>query len=127
MDAGCSRFFSDVNVELPWPDITKLNPNRLNIQGTDFTIDYIQNWPGNEEFMYDCKPILVGTLFGGTKTICLHLSDRIKEFFEYFLSQNHLNNEQVLLGILLKDNPSLFNVYIRNDGTHLPFFKWISS
>lgn len=121
MDAGCSRFFQDVDVLKPWPNEINIDPNKLNIQGNSNTVFYkIKNI---DEYIWDSNCILVGTLFGGSKPVMLNMAKEVKNLFKKYLNENKLNNEQIILAILFKKNPELFNVYIELNGHHLPFFK----
>lgn len=124
MDAGCSRFFDGVDTKNAWPTNSKLIcDNKMTIQGNVNTKKYYNNWPGNDEYIWDNNCILVGTLFGGNKTICKKMNSLVKNLFEEYLKKNCVNNEQIILGILLKQYPELFNVYIELNGKHLPLFK----
>lgn len=125
MDAGCSRFFQGVDLDKEWPNnYNILSKDKFNIQGNSNTVFYkIDNI---ENYIWDSNCILVGTLFGGTKEICIDMAKRVNEQFEYFLNNNIVNNEQIILGYLYKKTPELFNVLIKLDGNHLPFFKELS-
>lgn len=122
MDAGCSRFFQDVDISEKWPkNYSLLEKNKFLIQGNVNTINYKIN--NIEDYIWDSNCILVGTLFGGTKHICENIAKTIKNNFEYFLNKNIVNNEQILLGYIFKKNPKLFNVYVELNNHHLPLFK----
>jgi hypothetical protein len=124
MDAGCSRFFNTKDLSQNWPqNYQLLNNQKLLIQGNVNTVNYLYNWPGDDKYILDSNCILVGTLFGGHKTICLKIADLVEKFFEKYLSQGIINNEQIILGVLLKNYPELFNVYIELNNQHLPLFK----
>lgn len=125
MDAGCSRFFQDVNLNNPWPNnYSILSKDKFNIQGNSNTVFY--KIDDVENYIWDSNCILVGTLFGGTKKVCIDMAKRVNEHFEHFLKNNIVNNEQIVLGYLYKKSPELFNVLIKLDGNHLPFFKKLS-
>ena len=125
MDAGCSRFFDDVDISKSWPEnYNVLDIDKFNIQGNNNTIFYkIQNV---DDYIWDSNCILVGTLFGASKNICTQMASVIKSEFESYLEQHIVNNEQILLGQLFIKNPNLFNVHIELNGKHLPFFKKLS-
>lgn len=127
LDAGASRFFEDMNYSNNWPNnYSILDKTKFNIQGNINTLRYFYNWPGDDNYMWDCNCILVGGLFGGTKDVCKKISKDVNELFEYCLNNNCTNNEQILLGILLKRNPDFFNVYMNLNGKALPFLKELS-
>jgi len=122
MDAGCSRFFQDVNLDKEWPNnYNILSKDKFNIQGNSNTVFYKIN--DIENYVWDSNCILVGTLFGGTKNVCIDMARRVNEQFELYLNNNIVNNEQIILGYIYKNNPELFNVYIELSGNHLPIFK----
>lgn len=125
MDAGCSRFFQNVDLDKEWPNnYNILSKDKFNIQGNSNTVFYKIN--DVENYIWDSNCILVGTLFGGTKSVCTDMSKRVKYEFERLLDNNIVNNEQIILGYIYKNNPELFNVLIKLDGNHLPFFKELS-
>lgn len=125
MDAGCSRFFENVDITNSWPkNYDILNIDKFNIQGNSNTIFYkVKNV---DDYILDSNCILVGTLFGGSKNVCISIAEDIKKLFEQYLEKNIVNNEQILLGQMFKKNPDRFNVYIELNGTHLPFFSKLS-
>jgi hypothetical protein len=125
MDAGCSRFFENVDISNKWPSNYKiLNVDKFNIQGNSNTLFY--KITDLDEYILDSNCILVGTLFGGSKKICIDIAHDIKKEFEFYLEKNIVNNEQILLGQMYKKNPNRFNVFIELNGKHLPFFSKLS-
>lgn len=127
MDAGCSRFFDNVDVSKPWPSNYKILRNdQLNIQGNSNTMKYVLNWPGDAQYIMDSNCILVGTLFGGTANICQDMASRVFNEYHDWSKYDLVNNEQIMLGILYHRYHEFFNTFIKLDGTHLPFFKELS-
>jgi hypothetical protein len=125
MDAGCSRFFEDVDPNITWPsNYDILSKDKFNIQGNLNTLYY--NISDIENYIWDSNCILVGTLFGGTKRVCIDMATKVKSQFEFYLDNNIVNNEQIILGYIFKKNPSIFNVFIELNGKHLPFFSKLS-
>lgn len=123
MDAGCSRFFENTNLQQTWPDDSKLLPDKIIIQARNDIYTY-NNWNG---LQYDAVNLLCGTLFGGYKNMMLWLCEKVKELFETLLSNNIVNNEQIALAIIWKNNQDKFSIYINNTHSHLPLFKELSS
>lgn len=142
MDAGCSRFFLDVDISNKYPgnkstDMFKqiINTSKDNeffiIQSKDI-IDKILTYPEKEFInwlLWDSINLLVGTMFGGTKNRIITIANLIKDIFEKdMLNNNCLNNEQLALAILYRKNPNLFNIYkSTNQSIHLPLFKLLSN
>ena len=74
MDAGCSRFFQDVNVNWPWPALEKLSSRKIMIQGRH-DLGYPRDW---SKFEYESDNLLVTTIFGGTREPMLWLANALK-------------------------------------------------
>lgn len=124
MDAGCSRFFENFDTEKLWPqNYNIINFNKFNCQGNINTSKYENNWPGEDFYIYENNCFIVGTLFGGGKEICIKIADLVRDKFEYFLSKQIVNNEQIILGILYQENKDNFSVITYLNGHHLPFFS----
>lgn len=127
MDAGCSRFFDNIDITKPWPANYKmLHSGQLNIQGNSNTMKYVLNWTSDSKYITDSNCILVGTLFGGVASICQEIASRVYHEYYDWSKYDLVNNEQIILGILYHKYPELFNTFIKLDGTHLPFFKELS-
>jgi len=122
MDAGCSRFFQDTDLNKPWPNQSKLNPNKIIIQGRNDLYQF-NNW---DYLHLDAVNLLCGTLFGGHKNTMLWLCKKINETFEHLLKTNIVNNEQIALAIVWKQHQSEFDIFINNTSFHLPLFKYLS-
>jgi hypothetical protein len=124
MDAGCSRFFNGFDLNQEWPNKFKLDKNKLTIQGNN---NFIKNFDklNIENYIWDNNCILVGTLFGGGKTIINKLSKEIDNIFKYLIESNCINNEQFALAIFAKQNLELMNIIIKLNGTHLPLFNYL--
>jgi len=122
MDAGCSRFFNGFNLELEWPNRSKIDINKFTIQGNSNFVQMFENL-NIDEYIWDNNCILVGTLFGGGRHIIEKLNDEIGKIFNFFLSQNCVNNEQFALAIFAKQNIDIMDIKILLDGTHLPLFN----
>jgi hypothetical protein len=123
MDAGISRFFDDMDL-CNWPKkYNLLKENKLNIQGNFNIFKFQQNWPGPDQYIWDCNTMLCGGLFGGTEAIMKHIKLIVKDKFEYYLKNKCVNNEQIILGIIMKEHPELFNIHFNFNGKPLPFLK----
>ena len=127
MDAGCSRFFSDFDLSLNWPNIISLDTSRFIIQGNVNT-ERLYPLMNIDEYKWDSNCILVGTLFGGRGKVVSRVSDLVINILEKeMLNLNMVNNEQIALAILFKRNPELFSIYINLNGGHLPLFKHLTN
>ena len=124
MDAGCSRFFEDVDISKPWPAKNILDDKVIIQNNVNF------NWlfPSlSDEYIWSNQSIVVGTLFGGSRGSVSKLIDNIKMFLARILSKNIINNEQFALAYILKYLPNNFLVYSELNGTHLPLFKYLAT
>jgi hypothetical protein len=123
MDAGCSRFFENVDINISWPNEKKLLSNKIVIQGRNDLYSY-NNW---DNLHLDAVNLLCGTCFGGHKDNITWLASKIQDIFEHLLSINIVNNEQIALALIWKKHPEKFDVYINaNQSTHLPLFNYLS-
>ena len=119
IDAGCSRFFLDVDLSRPYPSKTL---ERFTIQGRN-DLD-----PSNitDDFIWDCKNYLIGTMFGGPSQFVLQVGKLVEEQFNHMIDNNNVNNEQLALAIVWKRHPELFSVVINDTRHHLILFKHLS-
>jgi len=121
MDAGCSRFFGEFDLNKSWPNFDNIKTDKVTIQGNEnFTRMF-----GSmvvDDYIWDNNSMLVGTLFGANAQNVERLHDDISQIFDYCVMSGCVNNEQFALAIGAKQNPDLFDIKVRLDGTHLPLF-----
>ena len=132
MDAGCSRFFLDCDLEKEWPNVNSFDSQKFIIQrNTNFP----NMWDGLniDEYIWDSECMLVGTLFGGNRKTISKIKQQIEDITENIFFKNHcINNEQFALAIAFKLNKELFDVRQQRLGlelegsSHLPLFKCLS-
>jgi len=125
VDAGISRFFLDVNINLPYP-----NEKKLTSIGKKFVIQQkhtINNYKFTDKFIWTAENLLKGTMFGGHKDVIPIIGKHIEyEFTETMLKNNNVNNEQLSLALVYHKYPYLFHL-IRDSKHHLILFKLLSS
>ena len=123
MDAGCSRFFGNVNTTNPWPNKMKfMNTKKLIIQGRhDLKYFKIDN-----NFIWTANNLLYGTLFGGCSDILLDIGEKVEITFQRMIKQNKMNNEQLILAMIWNKNKNKFMVIINNTKKHLPLFEFLT-
>lgn len=125
MDAGISRFFLNTNINKKYPSNTIINNSN-----NKFIIQQrydLNNYNMNENFIWSAENLMKGTMFGGYKYIVLKIGSLIEQVFEKeMLNNNNVNNEQLALALVYKNNPELF--YLINDDRrhHLILFKLMS-
>jgi len=128
MDAGCSRFFLDVDISKPYPSQTlniflNNNPNKFIIQKRQdleyFNID--------ETFIWKSDNLLYGTMFGGDVAVINKISECVEDVLTNTMFQNmNVNNEQLALSIVWKKYPELFFLTENASYCHLLLFKLLS-
>jgi hypothetical protein len=124
MDAGCSRFFNKADISQNFPNLNKINSDKLIIQGNINTNHTLID----ENYIWKSDCVLVGTLFGGHKNIVNNISNKVLQFFSDVMIKNkQINNEQIALAYVAIQNLDLFDVYIKIDNTHLPLFQYLVS
>ena len=114
MDAGASRFFYDIDIRKPFPSekgiqIIKNNSNsfiaqhRFDLVLVEHTID--------DNFVWKSDNLIYGGMFGGTPGIIQLISQKVENvFLEKMLNKNNINNEQLALAIVWKENKKLFGL-----------------
>ena len=128
MDIGCSRFFLDTNINNIYP-----NPNNkiINESNNKFIIQQrqdLQNYNIDENFIWNSDNLLKGTLFGGHKDIIFVIDKLLEDVFtKQMLEKDNVNNEQLGLTLVWKNNPELFNLIYDNSNNHLMLFKLLSA
>ena len=125
IDAGISRFFGDFDLKNPWPNIKKIEKDKITIQGNNNFLQKFNTLDVNN-YIWDNNCLMSGGIFGGGKDVMLHLNQEVNEFV-YFLFQNEcFNNEQFAFPVIMKKNSNMFNVVTIFDGTPMPIFKFLS-
>jgi hypothetical protein len=75
MDAGCSRFFMDVDIEKPYPSHSAILFLERNID--KFIVqkrEDLEYYPLNDDFVWQADNLMCGTMFGGGKEIVLKIN-----------------------------------------------------
>ena len=116
MDAGISRFFGDVDISLPYP---------VNLPKCILQKRYDLDTFCMDDYLWKADNLIKGTLFGGHVDSVRLLSTKVEEMFQYMLSQNNVNNEQIALALVYHANKDLFETADDSD-VHLSLFKYLS-
>jgi Bacterial protein of unknown function (HtrL_YibB) len=119
MDAGASRFFGWANTRAPWPCAARTFPDTaLVVQARADVFTY-----ESESLELDSVNLLVGTLFGGGAAGVESVAAGVSEIYKRLLAKGVVNNEQIVLAMLWKQRPNLFELVVNTGRTHLPLFK----
>ena len=108
MDAGISRFFGDMDIRLPYP--RHLSTEKFMIQHREDLLSYFID----DTFLWKADNLFKGGMFGGNISILLDISKKVEEEFKLMLSQNIVNNEQLVIALVWKKNPDLFHLISTN-------------
>lgn len=128
MDAGASRFFEgyDLNLEYPSPNAVEALEgmgNKFLIQmNMEYYPDLVNADTLSKDYLLDNRSYILGSMFGGTENATLKVIIDVKYYLDQMISEGFINNEQILLGYLVKQNPDDYEVYERYDGKHLSLF-----
>lgn len=133
LDAGSSRFFESYNFEEPYPSESALNclndiGDKLLVQmNTEYYPDLAEADELPIEYLSDNRSYVLGSMFGGSPEAILNVKEVIMDiFYNDMLKEGFVNNEQVALGYLIKQEPQLFEIYYRTNGKHLALFDELS-
>jgi len=129
LDAGGSRFFDGYNLNFEYPSSNA--KESLEEMGNKFLIqmnmeyygDLVQAESLDINYLLDDRSYILGSMFGGTKNMVKKVSKDINNIFiNEMISNNFVNNEQIALGYLIKQNPNDFEIFERYDGKHMALF-----
>jgi hypothetical protein len=122
VDAGCSRFFDNFDINTQWPNKNKIMSSKFNVQiNNSITTTNLTQ----DQLMFHSDHFTTATIFGGGKEIVCKINNYINKTFKYMIGNNCINNEQIVLSMVYKQHPHLFETYINKTNTHLPYFKFL--
>ena len=77
----------------------------------------------SEEYLFDNRSYVLGSMFGGTTSSLLKVSNDVEDILlNKMIANGFVNNEQIALGYLVKQNPDDFEIFERYDGKHMALF-----
>jgi hypothetical protein len=129
MDAGASRFFENFDLNIEYPSLNAIEA--LNGMGDKFLIqmnmEYYKDLANADtlsiEYLLDNRSYVLGSMFGGGKNSLLKVATDIENILlNQMIANGFVNNEQIALGYLVKQNPDDFEIFERYDGKHLALF-----
>ena len=125
-DAGISRFFLDVDLSKSYPSP---NGERILHENRKFIIQNrndIYSYPLDDSFVWKSDNLLSGGMFGGSPCVIKKIAELVEQVFEKMLNNNNVNNEQLALALVWKDNPDVFCLIHNYLNFHLCLFKYLS-
>jgi hypothetical protein len=129
LDAGGSRFFDEYNLNLDYPSSNAIEA--LEAMGDKFLLqmnmeyyeDLVTSEILNDNYLLDNRSYILGSMFGGTENMIKKVSNDVEDILlNKMISNKFINNEQITLGYLVKQNPDDYEVYERYDGKHMSLF-----
>lgn len=129
LDAGGSRFFEEYDLNLDYPSVNALEA--LGEMGEKFLVqmnmefykDLVNAIELPESYLLDNRSYILGSMFGGTSSAVLKVEKDIEDILlNKMIPNQFVNNEQIALGYLLKQNPNDYEIYERYDGKHMSLF-----
>ena len=124
MDAGLSRFFYDIDLEKSYPgheakqSLLQIRENILIQVFTSYYPDLVNAEKLDESYFLDNRSFVGGGIFGASQSSIKKLCPLIEEVLEKMLSNNTINNEQIALGYLYKNNSDLFAEFLNDSSKH---------
>ena len=119
MDIGISRFFEGMDVSREYPNINSLEMLVSKGKPDSFIIQNrydLNSFPIDDNFIWRSDNLMKGGMFGGTSECINKISENIERVFkECMLDRNNVNNEQLAITLLYKENPEWFNLVDDND------------
>lgn len=133
LDAGASRFFENYDLELEYPspnaiDSLKQMGDKFLIQmNMEYYKDLAYSNVLTEEYLLDNRSYILGSMFGGgiksIEKVSLDIQDILINKMIY---KQLINNEQIALGYLVKNNFDDYEIYERYNGKHAALFGELS-
>ena len=130
LDAGSSRFIDShfYSEEYPCKDalerLDQIDNSFLIQYNTECYLDLVNSSVLSEDYLWDNRSFVCGSMFGGNAESIISIDSKIDEVMEIMLEDGCMNNEQIALGYLCKNNDDLFACFERNNPRqHLALFQ----
>jgi len=133
VDAGASRFFDGYDLSQDYPSINAVGA--LNEMGDKFLLQMNMEYYNDlanastlsEEYLLDNRSYVLGSMFGGTTSSLLKVVSDVEDILlNKMIANGFVNNEQIALGYLVKQNQDDFEIYERYDEKHMSLFTELS-
>ena len=130
MYAGGSRFFEDFDLEQEYPSINATEA--LNQMGDKFLVqmnmeyykDHAEASILPKSYLLDNRSYILGSMFGGGINSLKKVAADVEDIFlNKMIGEGFVNNEQIALGYLVKQNPDDYEIYRRYNGKHMALFE----
>jgi len=117
LDAGASRFFSNIDIHSPFPSelgiqIIKQNDNKFIAQCREDILTYNID----DHFIWKADNLIYGGMFGGNTEIIDFMLQQIEDVFvNNMLNNSNINNEQLALAIICNRHTNIFSLITGGD------------
>lgn len=124
VDAGLSRFFYDINLNLSYPgdnakqSLLEIKDNILIQVFLSYYPDLVNAKELSKEYLKDNRSFIMGGMFGAGKKAIKKFRPIIDDILDQMLSDNLINNEQIALGYLYKKYPDFFVEFFNESHLH---------
>ena len=129
LDAGGSRFFNNFDLTEDYPGdaayetLVEMGESFLVQMNCDYYPDLFNADVLSEEYLYDNRSYVLGSMFGGHKSCINNILTLVDDvLLNKMIANDNVNNEQIALGYLVKNHPDDFAVYSRTNGQHMDIF-----
>ena len=129
LDAGGSRFFNNFDLTEDYPGdaayetLVEMGESFLVQMNCDYYPDLFNADTLDEDYLYDNRSYVLGSMFGGHKNRIRNILTLIDDvLLNKMIANGNVNNEQIALGYLVKNHPDDFAVYSRTNGQHMDIF-----
>ena len=133
LDAGGSRFFEDYDLDTNYPSpnaiesLNEMGESFLVQENCDYYPDLFDADSLSLDYLYDNRSFVLGSMFGGHKDSLEKTAKLVDDILmNEMIEKGSVNNEQIALGYLLKNNPDNFASYQRTNGKHMDIFGELS-
>lgn len=132
IDAGTPRFFDNIPTDI-WPSYEKLNDKIIlqTFKETEIYEKFNDNFNNILNYIYlenECKMsryLIIGTTFVVPNKDVEWLKTSINEKYNEMLNCGYLNNEQVAIEFLVKENIEKFDVKINNSNNWYNMMEYV--
>jgi hypothetical protein len=133
IDAGVSRFFKQIPTTY-WPNINKLTSNKIIVQSfnqpeiqSKFKTDFYSALTkiNMHDECKDSRYLIIGTTFVVPNKDVEWLHDNINNIFQEMINIGYLNNEQLAMEFVIKNNLDRFDIKINKSNNWYNMMEYI--
>jgi len=133
LDAGGSRFFEQYDLDNEYPSqnaieaLEEMGDKFLIQMNMEYYKDLVNAKTLTEDYLLDNRSYILGSMFGGGKSSVIKIEEEIENIFlNKMISNGFVNNEQIALGYLVKQNLDDIETFERYNGKHMELFTELS-